>query len=179
MRRSVTAVAAGSPEGRAAEIEIRPVGFGHPDAVRLIAEVQAEYVVRYGGPDETPLDPLMFTPPTGMFVVGYLGGEPVATGAWRRTPVRALGVAADDVVVEVKRMYVAAGARRRGLARRVLDHLEATAREAGARAIVLETGLRQPEALALYAAAGYVEVPAFGHYADAPLSRHLGKRLGG
>jgi len=48
------------------------VGFGHADAVRLIEEVQQEYVARYGGMDETPLDPLMFDPPLGSFYVGYL-----------------------------------------------------------------------------------------------------------
>src|SRR5204862_11037 len=59
--------------------EIRRVGYGHPDALRLIDEVQAEYVVRYGGPDETPLDPLMFEPPTGSFFAGYLDGRPVCS----------------------------------------------------------------------------------------------------
>ena len=68
-------------------MNIHRVGYGHPDALRLIDEVQAEYVVRYGGPDETPLDPLMFEPPAGSFFVGYAEGEPVATGAWRRTDV--------------------------------------------------------------------------------------------
>ena len=72
---------------RLAELEIRRVGYGHPDALLLIEEVQAEYVVRYGGRDETPLDPLMFEPPAGSFFVAYDGGRPVATGAWRRSDV--------------------------------------------------------------------------------------------
>jgi hypothetical protein len=73
------------PDARLLRLE--RVDYGHPDAMHLIAEVQAEYVVRYGGPDKTPLDPLMFAPPLGSFYVGYLpldGAErPVATGAWR------------------------------------------------------------------------------------------------
>jgi hypothetical protein len=40
----------GEPGGR---LSLVRVGYGHPDAMLLIAEVQAEYVVRYGGPDET------------------------------------------------------------------------------------------------------------------------------
>ncbi|NYG57062.1 GNAT family N-acetyltransferase [Nocardioides perillae] len=149
--------------------------FDHPDAQLLVAEVQQEYVRRYGGPDETPLDAAYFEPPAGSFFVGYLGAEPVATGAWRRRDdVEALG---SRTTAEVKRMYVRPAARGRGLARRVLAHLEATARAAGAEVMVLETGTMQPEALALYASSGYVAVPAFGHYADAPLSRHLGRRL--
>lgn len=156
------------------QLEIRRVGYGHLDALRLIAAVQSEYVARYGSPDETPLDPLMFEPPEGSFYVGYLDGAPVATGAWRRSGVAALGSAA---TVEVKRMYVAPEVRGRGLGRQVLACLEESAAAAGAEVVVLETGLRQPEAIALYEACGYVLVPAFGFYRDSPLSRCYGRWL--
>jgi len=159
-----------------ADLEIRRVGYGHPDALRLIAEVQAEYVVRYGGPDETPLDPLMFEPPSGSFFVGYLDGAAVATGAWRRSGIEAFGTTA---TVEIKRMYVAPTARGRGLGRLMLARLEASAAEHGAEAVVLETGLRQPEAMALYESAGYSPVAGFGYYRDAPLSRCFGRLLPG
>ncbi len=154
--------------------DILRVGYGHPDAVRLIEEVQGEYVRRYGGRDETPLDPLMFEPPEGSFFVGYLDGEPVATGAWRRSLVEVFGTGR---TAEIKRMYVAPAARGRGLARRMLAHLEADAAAYGAEAVVLETGLAQPEAIALYESSGYAPIPAFGFYRDAPLSRCYGKRL--
>jgi ribosomal protein S18 acetylase RimI-like enzyme len=165
-------VAQSLPEG--VQIEIRSVGYGHADALRLIEEVQAEYVVRYGSRDETPLDPLMFEPPDGSFFVAYLEGDPVATGAWRRSSVVAFGT---DRTAEVKRMYVVPAARGRGVARRMLAHLEASAQEHGAEAVVLETGLRQPEAIALYESSGYEPVPSFGYYRDAPLSRCYGRRL--
>jgi GNAT superfamily N-acetyltransferase len=170
--------AAASGDGAALPVvplRVERVGFGHADAMALIAEVQAEYVARYGGPDETPLDPVMFDPPRGSFFVGYQGAVPVATGAWRRREdVEALGSWA---TAEIKRMYVVPAARGRGHARSVLARLEATAREAGAEVMVLETGMRQPEAIALYESCGYLPVPGFGHYRDSPLSRHLGKRL--
>lgn len=157
------------------ELRIERVPMEHPDALRLIAEVQQEYVARYGGPDDTPIEPGYFDPPRGSFFLGYLEDEPVVTGAWRRR---------DDVVVEgtretaeVKRMYVVPRARGRGLARRMLAHLEDTARDAGARVMVLETGLRQPEAIALYISAGYVPIPGFGYYKDAPLSRCFARVL--
>ena len=157
-----------------ASLDLRPVGYGHPDATALIDRVQQEYVARYGGPDESPVDPLMFEPPAGLFLVGYVDGVPVATGAWRRSLVRALGGAN---AVEVKRMYVVPEHRGRGLARLVLAELETTAVGAGYDLVVLETGVRQPEALALYASSGYVEIEGFGHYRDSPLSRCLGKRV--
>ena len=146
-----------------------------PDAARLVEEVQAEYVVRYGSRDDTPLEPGYFEPPQGAFFVGYLADEPVATGAWRRrTDVTALG-SADSA--EIKRMYVAPAGRSRGLARAMLAHLEDTAREAGVEVMILETGTGQPEALALYASSGYEPIPGFGYYRDSPLNRCLARLL--
>jgi len=158
-----------------ATLELRPVGYGHPDATALIDRVQQEYVERYGGRDESPVEPLMFEPPAGLFLVGYLTGVPVATGAWRRSSVRVLG---GSNAVEVKRMYVVPEHRGRGLARLVLAELETTAVAAGYDLVVLETGLRQPEAIGLYESSGFVPVEGFGHYRDSPLSRCFAKRVG-
>lgn len=155
-------------------LDLRTVGYLHPDAAALVARVQLEYVERYGSPDESPVDPLVFDPPEGLFLVGYDAGEPVATGAWRRSPVRALG---GTSAVEVKRMYVVPEHRGRGYARSVLADLERTARAAGHDLAVLETGLKQPEAIALYLSEGYVEIPDFGFYAGHALSRSLAKRI--
>lgn len=155
-------------------LRLEQVGYGHPDATRLIEEVQAEYVRRYGGRDESPVDPLMFEPPHGTFLVGYVDDEPVATGAWRRSTVEAFGTTA---TCEIKRMYVVPLARGAGHARAVLARLEETARASGARAMVLETGTAQPEAIALYESAGYVTVPGFGHYRHSPMNRCLARRL--
>lgn len=154
---------------------IHRVPVTHPDAQRLIAEVQQEYVARYGGPDRTPLDGDEFEDPGGAFYVGYLGGEPVATGAWRRrTDVEAFGT---RLTAEVKRMYVAPAARGRGLARAMLSHLEEQARESGAETMVLETGTAQPEAMALYESAGYTRIDGFGYYAYSPLNRCYARPL--
>ena len=72
-------------------------------------------------------------------------------------------------------MFVLERARRRGLARRVLAELEASATAAGARQIVLNTGIHQPEAIALYESAGYRPIPGFGHYACHPNALFYGK----
>ena len=74
-------------------------------------------------------------------------------------------------------MYVAPAHRGKGHARAVLAELERTAAAAGLRRIVLETGTEQPEAIALYAGAGYVPMPAFGAYAGSPTSRYFTKPL--
>jgi GNAT superfamily N-acetyltransferase len=146
-------------------LRIEVTAYDHPDAVALIAEVQQEYVVRYGSEDQTPVDPAEFAPPRGLFLVGYVDGVPAACGGWR----------AHETDVELKRMYVAPAFRGRGLARALLAELERTAAETGYRRVILETGQKQPEAIALYRSAGYEPVPRFGFYADAPSAVHLGK----
>ncbi len=156
-------------------VSMRRVGLLHPDVVRLTEAVQAEYVVRYGGPDRTSMDASSFEPPDGAFLVGYELGRPVAMGGWRRRPdVAALGRGRS---AEVKRMYVAGHVRRRGLGRVLLAQLEASARAAGSDLMVLETGLAQPEAIALYESAGYVPVGSFGYYRDSDQNRCFGKPL--
>ena len=156
-------------------LRIVRVGYGDPDAWTLIEAVQEEYVRRYGGRDETPVDPAMFEPPSGSFFVGYADDVPVASGAWRRrTDVVALGA---SETAEIKRMYVAPAARGAGHARAMLAHLESSAAEAGAEVMVLETGAAQPEAIALYESAGYEPIPGFGHYRDSPLNRCFARRL--
>jgi GNAT superfamily N-acetyltransferase len=134
----------------------------------MVADVQAEYVQLYGGPDAATVDPDEFDPPDGLFLVGLLDGKPVATGGWRRL---------DGSEAEIKRMYVSASARRRGIARRILAELERTAAEAGITRLVLNTGPKQMEAVALYEQAGYAPVPGFGHYACHPEAIFLGKAL--
>ena len=155
--------------------EIVRVPITHPDAQRLVEEVQAEYVVRYGGRDDTPVDPSAFEPPRGAFFVLYRDGVPVATGAWRvRDDVEAFGTRR---TTEVKRMYVAPAARGTGLARRMLAHLEVTAAEGGSEAMILETGTAQPEAVALYESSGYARIESFGHYRAYPSNRCYGKPI--
>ena len=158
----------------ASALTLRRVPITHPDAQRLIADVQAEYAQRYGSGDESPVVPEGFDGERGSFFVGYVGDEAVTTGAWRVGLVEALGTTR---TAEIKRMYVVQGWRGRGLARLVLAHLEATAAAFGIEALVLGTGTLQPEAIALYESSGYVPVPGFGHYRESPLSRCFGKRL--
>jgi len=162
------------------ELRIERVPYGHPDALLLVEEVQAEYVRRYGSRDETPLEPAMFDPPGGSFFVGYLVSPegrdlPVAMGAWRmRSDVEALS---SRRTAEGKRMYVVASARGAGHARTMLAHLERTAAEAGAEVMILETGMPQHEAVALYGSSGYTAIPGFGHYRDFPDNRCFARRL--
>ena len=159
-----------------AGLEIRRVPITHPDAQRLIEEVQEFYVSLYGGRDESPIEPGYFDPPLGSFFVGHLDGEAVATGAWRMRP----DVGAEfgwPRPAEIKRMYVVPAAQGRGLARVMLAHLESTAAAAGATHMILETGAPQTAAIGLYESSGYERVTPFGHYRWSETNRCFAKSL--
>ncbi len=156
-------------------VEIRVTGFGHPDAQRLSAEVQEEYVRRYGSGDLTVMHPDDFELPAGLFLIAYLDGVPVASGGWRAKKADPHGLRDGDA--ELKRMFVVPSARGRGLARGMLRRLEETAVRAGHTRVVLETGTEQPEAIALYRSEGYLEIRKFGLYREEPSSVCMGKAL--
>ncbi|MBL7923068.1 MAG: GNAT family N-acetyltransferase [Bacteroidia bacterium] len=88
-------------------------------------------------------------------VLACVEGEAVACGAFK--PYEA-------GTVEIKRMFVKKDFRRRGLAGKVLGELEAWAAEEGYTSAVLETGKKQPEAIALYLRCGYRIIPNYGQY---------------
>lgn len=150
------------------DLTLRPLAYTDPVVRALESELQQEYVERYGGFDETPIEPAQFSPPAGLFLVGFAGAEPVASGGYRRH---------DDEAAEIKRMYVVEDRRGVGYARRLLAELEDRAAAAGYRRIVLETGLRQPEAIALYQSSGYEPIPDFGYHAGRPSARSFSKKL--
>lgn len=108
--------------------------------------------------------------PRGAFVVARLDGEVVGCGA-----VKPLGGRAG--VAEIKRMYTEPSARRRGVSRAILTRLEEIAAELGYRSLQLETGVQQPEAVALYESAGWHRVEPYGRYRESPWSICLAKDL--
>lgn len=148
--------------------------FDSPDVVRLAQAQQAEMLALYGegGNDIGPTrEASQFEPPDGVFlVVRDDAGEPVACGGVVRF---------DKTRAELKRMYVLPNARGRGLGRLVLQHLEYEARRLRYAGVLLETGDRSVEALALYESSGYEPIPCYGVYAHRGLSRCFEKRLQG
>ncbi len=170
--RSSAPAAAPAPGAR---FVLRRMSFADPVVEAMVRRLQDEFVGIYGGPDRTRLDAAMFEAPTGAFFVGFDADRPVAMGGWRHRPdLAALG---GSWAAEIKRMFVVPPARRRGLARLVLARLEGSARSAGADVMVLESGTKQPAALALYTDVGYADIPGYGIYRDSPYNRCLAKRL--
>lgn len=140
--------------------------------------VQNLYRTVYGGSGDTSvMDEADFVPPHGEFLVGYLDGRPAASGGWRLiTPDR---VRLQRPTAELKRLYVDPAFRRRGLATELLFALEDAAAAHGIERVVLETGPRQPDAIALYRARGYTDTDGRGwsEYGDQPGTVVLGRDL--
>lgn len=88
-------------------------------------------------------------------VVAYENNEPVGCGAVKKY---------DSDTMEIKRMYVPPEKRNKGIASVVLKELEQWTAELNYKKCLLETGKKQPEAIALYEKNGYKIVPNFGQY---------------
>ena len=144
----------------------RPVPASDPAVAALTAEVIAEYAVRYDDPHD---DIAPTAPDSSWLLVVDDDGTPVGCGAvqpWSHTVADA-----PTHVGELKRMYVRPSARGRGLSRLLLDELVVVAEGRGMTALVLETGIEQPEAIGLYTSYGFKPTGLFGPYADDPRSR--------
>ncbi len=139
-----------------------------PDAISLITELEAHLAARY--PSESRHG----------FSVERLLAEDVAFFLLRTegTPASCGGIKlVGSEYGEIKRMYVRPEFRGSGLAKLMLDHLEAHARAHHIPLLRLETGIHQREAIGLYERSGFYRIPPFGPYTDDPLSRCYEKRL--
>jgi DNA-binding MarR family transcriptional regulator/GNAT superfamily N-acetyltransferase len=147
-----------------ASVEIEAVDPESADAQYCLAE----YVGELNRRSERGFDPTIgatalpheVRPPAGQFFVAYLHGEAIGCGAVKHHA---------EAPAEIKRMWIAPQARGLGLGRRLLEKLETSALESGARVGHLETSAVLPEAIALYRSAGWVEVAQFN---DEPFADH-------
>ncbi len=140
----------------AAMVDVEVIDPASADAQHCLTEYFAELDLRFDtGFDPSkalPLDPAEMRAPAGLFLVARLHGEPIGCGGLR---FHGGGPA------ELKRMWVDPSARGLGVGRRLLTELEAQAREHGCPAMQLDTNRALIEAIAMYRAAGYVEIDAF------------------
>lgn len=139
-----------------------------PEVIALIAELDAYQDGLYPPESRYALDLGSLLQPNVLFMVARdESGCALGCGA----------MVLHEDYGELKRMYVKPAGRGRGLGRRLLARLETEALTIGCERAMLETGPYQPEALALYAAAGYERRGPFGAYRDDPLSVFMEKRL--
>jgi DNA-binding MarR family transcriptional regulator/GNAT superfamily N-acetyltransferase len=148
----------------ASMIQVSPRDPRRPDARWCLGSYFSELARRFDAGFDPALsisaDDQELTPPAGLLLVATLHGEPVGCGALKFH---------DDAPTEIKRMWVAPQARGLGLGRRILADLERRAAAGGARVVRLETNRTLTEAIGLYRAEGYREVPPFN---DEPYAHH-------
>lgn len=104
----------------------------------------------------------------GVFLVGYIS----------QVPVGCCSVCVIEAGIgEIKRVFVRPQYRRKGIAEHMMERLEKHAVESGFKFLRLETGYKQPEAIAMYRKLGYYDIPKFGEYINDPNSVCMEKRL--
>jgi GNAT superfamily N-acetyltransferase len=153
---------------RGAAIEIRPEPSDSATARALIEAFVAWAEATYGPYDRNaaPAHPHELASPDGVFLVAWAGSDPAGCAALKRL---------DRRTGEVKRVYVAERARRRGAGRALMVRIEDEARARGYERVRLDIGDRQPAAMELYRALGYVEIPDYNgnRYASHWLEKSL------
>jgi putative acetyltransferase len=126
----------------------------HPDFKKLVVELDAELRIRDG--DESDFyEQFNKSDSIKYAVLIYLNDVAVGCGALRPYT---------DDMIELKRMYIPLQYRSKGLATVVLKELEKWAYELEYYHLILETGIRQPEAIRLYNKNGYHSMPNYGQY---------------
>lgn len=148
-------------------ISLKRTTSDDPDFISLVRHLDAELAIRDG---EEHAFYHQFNKLVNIkhVVVAYHNGRAVGCGAIKPL---------EEKVMEVKRMFVFSEERGKGIAPRILSELERWASELGATSCCLETGMKQPEAIALYQKSGYERIPNYGQYAGVENSLCFKKRL--
>jgi ribosomal protein S18 acetylase RimI-like enzyme len=141
---------------RASSVEIAPAAPASPDAQRCLDHYFTELATRFPEGYDRGLDAAdevgHFAPPRGTLLVARLFAEPVGCAGLRTL---------EPGIGEIKRMWVAPGARGLGIGRRLLNELERVARRRRLHAVRLDTNGSLKEALQLYRSSGYREIARF------------------
>ncbi len=137
------------------------------DFVALVKLLDADLAIR-DGEDHAFYDQFNKIDSIKNTVVCYAENIPVGCGAFKPF---------EKVSVEIKRMYTLPQQRGKGFASFILNELEAWATELGYTSAVLETGIKQPEAIALYKKNGYKRIENYGQYAGVENSLCFEKKL--
>jgi putative acetyltransferase len=127
----------------------------NPDFIHLVKYLDADLAIRDGA-DHAFYNQFNKIAALKYVVVAYENDNPVGCGAIKEYAPNAM---------EVKRMYTLPEGRGRGIATTILLELENWAAELGYEKCILETGKKQPEAIALYEKNNYKRIPNYGQYA--------------
>jgi putative acetyltransferase len=151
-----------------AEVTVRLESPYEEGVARLVKELDTYQTSLYPAESNHLLDIGSLANSSVRFFVARSDGEALGCGALRID---------ESGYGEVKRMFVLPHARRLKVGKQILQCIEQQAHREGVPCLRLETGIHQPEALALYRSAGFVERDPFGDYRSDPLSVFMEKVL--
>jgi len=148
-------------------IRLHRIDSSHPDFIALVKLLDAELAIRDGDDHDfyaqfNKIDRIKYV------VLAYENGKAIACGALKDYAPR---------VLEIKRMYTLPEHRGKGVAGKILSELEQWATELSCEKCILETGVNQPEAIALYQKNGYRRTPNYAQYAGVETSLCFEKEL--
>lgn len=136
-------------------IIIERTNSGNKDFQSLVHELDADLAIRDGDDMHAFYAQFNGINQLNQVIVAFKDGKAVGCGAFKPY---------GNNAVEIKRMYTAPLMRGEGIASMILNSLEKWAVELGFDRAVLETGIRQPEAISLYLKNNYVTIPNYGQY---------------
>jgi putative acetyltransferase len=139
----------------------------NPDFTNLVVLLDADLKIR-DGDDHEFYAQINQTAILKNVIVYYINDMAVGCGAFREM---------DSQTVEIKRMFVNPDFRGKGNASKILSELELWAKELNFTQIILETGINQPEAIALYKKSGYLITKNYGQYIGVENSVYMKKIL--
>jgi len=148
-------------------LKIEKREWDHPDFRELVTLLDKEFRERYGAIQDE-YDRHNTTGPSTVIVVAYEKDSAVGCGAFRKF---------DSKTVEIKRMFVKKEFRGNGISKIILKQLEELAAKEGYSTAVLETGIKQQEAIALYKKSGYQQTEKYGPYSDLEFSICMSKKI--
>ena len=148
-------------------ITIKRTEANDPDFPYLVAMLNRELHEKYGDL-QLVYDTYNQISTLDTVVIGYVNDAPSACGCFKKI---------DEQTVEIKRMFVKPAERNIGVASGVLGELEVWAKEDGFSSVILETAIKQYEAIAFYEKQGYETIPNYGPYVGMETSICFGKKL--
>lgn len=149
-------------------ITVLKTNSDHTDFRTLVVALDADLQARYGEQQQffsqfNKLDHIHHV------IVAYNNNEPVGCGAFKEY---------ERGVAEIKRMFVQVQQRGKGIAGLILTELEQWAAAEGYHTCILETAIKQPEAIRVYERQGYIRIPNYGQYIGVEISLCMQKQIG-
>lgn len=150
-------------------LSLKRTNSTNKDFLQLVEQLDLDLAIRDGAEDHAFYAQFNKLDAIKNVILAYENGVPIGCGAFKKF---------DEEAVEIKRMYTLPQGRGKGVAFKILSALESWAKELTFQKCILETGQKQPEAIALYLKSGYTRMNKnYGQYEGVANSFCFEKKL--